>query len=76
MVRTRISDRPGSLLKLLELVARERGNVLAVEHHREGMELPLGETEVGLTLGTRDEEHCAALLAALDTHGYEVERLS
>jgi len=76
VVRTRISDRPGSLLKLLELVARERGNVLAVEHHREGMELPLGETEVGLTLGTRDEEHCAALLAALDTHGYEVERLS
>jgi threonine dehydratase len=75
VLRTRISDRPGSLIKLLELVARERVNVLSVEHHREGMALPLGEKEVELTLTARDEEHCESLLAALDEHGYTIERL-
>src|SRR5204863_428311 len=32
VVRTQLSDRPGSLIKLLSLVAEERGNVISVEH--------------------------------------------
>jgi threonine dehydratase len=76
VVRTRIGDRPGELIKLLELVADERANVVSVEHHREGMALPVGETEVELTLGTRDVEHCNALLAALAEHGYPVEPIT
>jgi threonine dehydratase len=75
VVRTRVPDRPGELVRLLELVARERGNLVSVEHHREGMAIPIAETEVELTLSTRDEEHCAALLTALSEQGYEVERL-
>ncbi len=75
VVRTRVPDRPGELVRLLELVARERGNLVSVEHHREGMAVPIAETEVELTLSTRDEEHCAALLAALSEQGYEIERL-
>jgi threonine dehydratase len=75
VLRTRISDRPGELLKLLELVARERINVVDVEHHREGMDLRVGETEVELTLATRDEAHCEALLAEVRSWGYPVERL-
>jgi threonine dehydratase len=75
VVRTRVPDRPGELVRLLELVATERGNLVSVEHHREGMAIPIAETEVELTLSTRDEEHCAALLEALREQGYEVERL-
>jgi threonine dehydratase len=75
VVRTQISDRPGELLKLLGLVAEERVNVISVEHHREGMSISVGATEVELTLGARDEEHCAALLATMSEWGYTVERL-
>ncbi len=75
VVRTRVPDRPGELVRLLELVAMERGNLVSVEHHREGMAVPIAETEVELTLSTRDEEHCTALLDALRAQGYEVERL-
>jgi threonine dehydratase len=75
VVRTHLSDRPGELIKLLSLVAEERGNVVAVEHHREGMDVPVTETEVELTLVTRDEEHCRAILAAMAERGYAVERL-
>jgi threonine dehydratase len=76
VVRTQLSDRPGELIKLLSLVAEERGNVISVEHHREGMEIPVTETEVELTLVTRNEEHCARLLAAMAERGYDVHRLS
>jgi threonine dehydratase len=75
VVRSRVPDRPGELIKLLSLVARERVNVLSVEHHREGMHIPMGETEVELTLATRDEAHCAALLEAMRSWGYPVQRV-
>ncbi|HEY3182837.1 MAG TPA: threonine ammonia-lyase [Gaiellaceae bacterium] len=75
VARTRIADRPGSLIKLLELVAAERGNVVSVEHHREGMAISVTETEVELTVVTRNEEHCRALCAAMEAQGYPVERL-
>jgi threonine dehydratase len=75
VVRSRLQDRPGELIKLLSLVARERANVIAVEHHREGMDLPVSETEVELTLTMRDEHHCAVLLETLRSLGYSVERL-
>jgi threonine dehydratase len=75
VVRTQLADRPGELIKLLSLVAQERGNVISVEHHREGMDVPVTETEVELTLVTRDEEHCRQLLAAMTDSGYVVERI-
>jgi threonine dehydratase len=75
VVRTQLADRPGELIKLLSLVAEERGNVIAVEHHREGMDIPVSETEVELTLVTRDEEHCLELIAAMADRGYVVQRL-
>jgi threonine dehydratase len=75
VVRSRVPDRPGELLKLLSLVAQERANVVSVEHHREGMNVPVGETEVELTLVTRDDEHCDALLEDMRGWGYPVQRL-
>jgi threonine dehydratase len=76
VVRTQLADRPGELIKLLSLVAEERGNLIAVEHHREGMEIPVTETEVELTLVTRDEDHCRTLLDAMAERGYVVQRLT
>ena len=76
VVRTQLADRPGELIKLLSLVAEERGNLISVEHHREGMDVSVSETEVELTLITRDEEHCRTLLAAMAERGYKTSRLS
>jgi threonine dehydratase len=75
VVRTRIPDRPGELIKLLELIAAERGNVVSVEHHREGLAVHVGETEVELTVVTRNDDHCSRLCDALATRGYLLERL-
>jgi threonine dehydratase len=75
VVRTRVQDRPGELVKLLALFAEERANVVSIEHHREGMDAPITESEVELTLLTRDQEHCAAILVAMEEQGYPLSRL-
>jgi len=75
VLRTRLQDRPGELIQLLTRVAHERANVLSVEHHREGMDVPVNESEVELTLTMRDEHHCSVLLETLRSLGYQVERL-
>jgi len=75
VVRTRLQDRPGELIKLLKHVAQERANVISVEHHREGMDVPVTESEIELTLAMRDEHHCTVLLESLRSLGYQVERL-
>jgi threonine dehydratase len=75
VVRTRVPDRPGELVKLLTLIAEERVNVVSVEHHREGMQVSVAETEVELVLSTRDQEHAAALVETMHRWGYPVERV-
>jgi hypothetical protein len=40
------------------------------------MRIPVGQTEVELTVAMRDEEHCDELLATLAARGYAAERLS
>jgi threonine dehydratase len=74
-VRTLIPDRPGELRNVLDLVAAERGNVVSVDHHREGTTRTALQTEVELVVSTRDEAHCDAILARLGDAGYAVERL-
>jgi threonine dehydratase len=75
VIRTRVPDRPGELVKLLTLIAHERVNVLSVVHHREGMHVSVAETEIELVLATRDEAHRDALVERMQAWGYPVERL-
>jgi threonine dehydratase len=75
VVRTRLPDRPGELIKLLSLFADEHANVVSIEHHREGMDVPVTETEIEATLLTRDQEHCSAILEAMQARDYVVDRL-
>ena len=75
VLRTSVPDRPGELVKLLSLVAAERGNVISIEHHREGMDVPVTQSEIEMTVTVRDQEHRDDLLGALAEQGYELERL-
>jgi threonine dehydratase len=75
VLRTRVPDRPGELVKLLSLLAEERVNLVDVEHQREAAGVPIGYTGVELTLLTRDPLHCDQLVAQLGEWGYPAERL-
>ncbi len=71
-LRTRVTDAPGGLSRLLGLIAAERANVVGVAHHRLEHRLELGQVDVVLELETRGHEHVAALVAALEDEGYRV----
>jgi len=75
VLRSRLPDRPGELIRFLEVVADMRANIVAIEHRREGVALEVADTGIELTVVTRNEEHCLRLIAALEAHGYPVERM-
>ena len=74
-IRLLIPDRPGELRNVLDLVAGGRGNVVSVDHHREGRTTSALQTEIELVISTRDEVHCQELVASIRESGYGVERL-
>ena len=67
-----LHDRPGELHRLVGVLAGLGLNVVDVEHHRTGIDLPVDEVEVHLTLETRDPAHRAEVIAALAASGYRV----
>ncbi len=74
-MRTRLFDRPGELIKVCQLVAGERGNIVQIEHRREGVHLEVGDVGLDLTVVMRNEEHCRGLIATLEQNGFPIERL-
>jgi threonine dehydratase len=70
-----IPDRPGQLAEIVGIIAREHANVISIQHHREGRNIGVLETEAELTLETRDEVHSQSLLRALTEAGFVVTRL-
>jgi threonine dehydratase len=75
-IRLLIPDRPGELRNVLDLIAEGRGNLVSVDHHREGRTTSALQTEIELIVSTRDEEHCQELLGSLRDAGYSVVRLA
>jgi threonine dehydratase len=73
VVRVVIDDRPGALHHLTGVLARLGLNVLSVEHHREGLALPLASVEAVFTVETRNAAHQADVLENLRLDGYQVE---
>lgn len=72
---TVISDRPGSLARLLTEVGGTGANLVEVQHVRDGLELHVRETGVQLVLETRGPQHAQAVRAALEQAGYPVRGL-
>ncbi len=72
---TRIPDQPGELHRLLGLVAESGANIIGVEHHREGVQVHMGEVDVILQVETKGPRHIDELSDALGAKGYVVEPL-
>ena len=75
VVLARVSDRPGSLARLLTLVAEHGANLLDVIHIREGFDLHVRETGVQLVLETRGQAHAEEVKRAVRDAGYAEPRV-
>ena len=75
IVQSLIGDRPGELASLLAIVADGGGNLIEVQHVREGLDLHVRETAVQLTLETRGPDHAESVLGAIRAAGYQARVL-
>ena len=73
VIHTRLTDRPGELMRLLGIISEMRINVIDVRHQRISSRLPIMQREETLTLETRDRGQCEQLLQCLRHAGYVVE---
>ncbi len=73
VIHTRLTDRPGELMRMLNIIAEMRINVIDVRHQRISSRLPIMQREETITLETRDHAQCEDLLRRLRADGYMVE---
>ena len=72
VLSTVVPDRPGALAGLLRVVADHGGNVVDVEHLRDGIDLHVRETAVKLVLQTRGPDSNREILDAARAEGFPV----
>ncbi len=74
-IRVQLHDRPGALLGLIQILARERANIVETIHNRAYYGVNLGETVIDVTLETRGASHITAISHALLEAGFSFERI-
>ena len=68
-LRVRVADRPGSLARLVQVLAQTDANVLEVSHNRTGGQLGVDEVEIHVQLETKGPDHAQAVIGHLRDAG-------
>ncbi len=63
-------DKPGSLMKLTELLAKVNANIVSIGYDRTSANLAFGDANVSIGLETKGKEHQEEIRALLQAHGY------
>ena len=71
-----VTDRPGGLLAITQVLAEKRANILQVFHQRSTLKTGVGEAEVEVDLETKGPEHSEEITRALKERGFKVARVS
>lgn len=74
-IKTVISDRPGSLKKVISLVSEQQVNIISIVHDRSSPKVPIKDAEVEFILETMNWDHVENVLATLKKAGYSLEIL-
>jgi threonine dehydratase len=69
-VRVMLPDLPGSLARVLAIVASCEANILEVEHDRTAARLEFGQASVEIVAETRGFEHVEGILEAIRADGF------
>jgi threonine dehydratase len=68
-----LEDQPGTLLRLLAVIAKERGNILQIHHLQGERNIPVQMVRVSIELETRGWEHIEVFKKSLGDRGYEIQ---
>ena len=73
IISTRLSDKPGQLVRLLELISTTGANIVAVSHDRSNADMNITESSVSIELETRDSRHVFDIRSTLEDAGYRLK---
>lgn len=71
-ITTKVIDKPGQLIELLQLISKTGANINKVNHEREAKRSEINSCVVSLVLETRDVEHGNEIKQLLIERGYEL----
>ena len=71
-ITTRVLDKPGQLIGLLDIVSKSGANIINVHHSREPKLSDVTHCVVTMTLETRNPQHVEEIRKALISNGYEI----
>ncbi|MEM9684217.1 MAG: threonine ammonia-lyase, partial [Pseudomonadota bacterium] len=74
-VRVTISDTPGVLARVAQLIGEHGGNIVEIVHQRLFFDVPVKQAEVDIVIETQDADHVSDIIHHLDVNGFPTRRL-
>ncbi len=71
-IQTKVLDKPGQLINLLQLVSNAGANIINIDHHREVKKSDVNSCIVSMVLETKNVEHSNEICKTLQENGYEI----
>ena len=71
-ITTKVTDKPGSLMQLLQVIAGTGANIVSINHAREDKQSDIGACIVTMVLETRNQEHIQQIEMELTAHRYHL----
>lgn len=71
-ITTKVLDKPGQLINLLQVISETGANVISVNHEREDKKSEINSCVVTMVLETRNTEHVTGIKKSLIEKGYEI----
>ena len=71
-ITTKVIDKPGQLINLLQLISNAGANIITIDHQREDKKSEVNSCIVSMVLETRNIQHSEEICSALQKNGYEI----
>ncbi len=71
-IETKVIDKPGQLISLLQLISKTGANIISINHEREDLRSEVNSCVVTMVLETRNPEHVNEIMELLKSNGYEI----
>lgn len=75
-LRIEVSDVPGSLAHVTQIIANCQGNIIDVKHQRFFYEIPIKMADLDIMVETRGNDHMDTIVKALEAADFKVHKLS
>ncbi len=71
-ITTKVIDKPGQLINLLQLISNAGANIITIDHQREDKKSEVNSCIVSMVLETRNIQHSEEICSTLQKNGYEI----